>query len=196
MANFGSSRLCRCETHPVWPGRWQEHQRRRPQAGSGLGTGSLSSQHTARDSGISEESGLKCMSNSNQQGDIFGEIGSKATTTNSNLLSTTSSWCFCHWYTLPFVALYFVVASIQETVGGILFINHVIVSVQHCHNNEIKYNPFACHQVCGFIVVIPKRSTSVDDFVWWAPSYLLSDFTITTIWYSFVIYTVLISKPC
>lgn len=75
----------------------------------------------------------------------LGEIGSKATTTNSNLLSTTSSWCFCHF---TFVAFYFVAASIEETVGGVIFINHVIVPVQHCHNNEIQYNPFACHQLC------------------------------------------------
>lgn len=78
------------------------------------------------------------MSNSNQQGDNLGEIGSKAATTNSNL-STTSSWCFCHRYIFTFCCFFFV---------GILFINHVILPVQYCHNNEIQYNPFACHQLC------------------------------------------------
>lgn len=64
------------------------------------------------------------MSNSNQQGNILGENDSKATTTNSNL-STTSSWCFCHF---TFVAFYFVAASIQETVGGVLFIMSLFLS--------------------------------------------------------------------
>lgn len=41
------------------------------------------------------------------------------------------------------VAFDFVVASIQDKVGGILFIIYVIVLVQFCHNNEIQYNPFA-----------------------------------------------------
>lgn len=96
MTKIVSPHPCRCETHPVRPGRWQEHQCRRPQARSWLGTGSLNFLHTARDSGISEKSGLKCMSNSNHHGDIFDKIDSKSTTTNFNL-STTSSL----WYILP-----------------------------------------------------------------------------------------------
>lgn len=40
--------LCRCETHPVCPGGREEHQRRRPQAGSGLGTGGLNSPYSAK----------------------------------------------------------------------------------------------------------------------------------------------------
>jgi len=112
------------------------------------------------------------MSNSNQQGNILGENDSKATTTNSNL-STTSSWCFCHF---TFVAFYFVAASIQETVGGVLFINHAIVPVQHCHNNEIQYNPFVCHLLC--VTLLWKSQTlrfvrpSGNGFVRWAMSYL------------------------
>lgn len=90
--NGGSPDLHRCETDPVWPGRWQEHQCRRPQARSWLGAGSLNLRHTARDSEISEESGLKYVSNSNQRGDIFEEMGSKVTTTNFNLSTTTTLW--------------------------------------------------------------------------------------------------------
>lgn len=50
--------------------------------------------------------------------------------------------------------------------------NHVIVLVQHCHNDEIQYNPFACHlHQCGFIAIIPSLVSHL-----WALAYLLPDF--------------------
>lgn len=97
----------------------------------------------------------------------------------NKLLSTTSSWCFCQWYILSFVAFYFVVTSVQETVLGIIFINHVIVPVQHCHNNPI--NTITLSSIlCGFIVII--QDTPLYFFLmckhqyidlWGALSYLL-----------------------
>lgn len=111
------------------------------------------------------------MSNPNQQGDIFGVIGSNTTATNFNL-STLSS--LVHF---TFCCFYFVVASIQDNVGGILFIN-VIVLVQYCHNNEIQYNPFAVimsvwlycdnpRHVFYFLFYFFGRA-SVQGFVWFS----------------------------
>lgn len=68
------------------------------------------------------------------------------------------------------VAFYFVVASIQESVGGILFINHVVVPVQHCHNNnEINTIPLPVINSVWLYCDNPRHSvffSSVDGFVW------------------------------
>uniref|UniRef100_A0A668T1L7 Non-selective voltage-gated ion channel VDAC2 n=1 Tax=Oreochromis aureus TaxID=47969 RepID=A0A668T1L7_OREAU len=61
----------RCETDPFWSGRRKEHQCRRPQAGSWLGTGSLSFLHTGRTREYQKNLALNVMSNSSQQGDIL-----------------------------------------------------------------------------------------------------------------------------
>lgn len=63
--------MCRCETHPFWYGRRKEHQRRRPQAGSWLGIGSLSFPHTGRTREYQKNLALNVMSNSSQQGDLL-----------------------------------------------------------------------------------------------------------------------------
>lgn len=142
--------VCRCETHSFWSGRRKEHQRRRPQAGSWLGTGSLSFPHTGRTREYQKNLALNVMSNSTSKGISWREWFKGYC---NKLLSTTSSWCFCQWYILAFVAFYFVVASVQETVLGIIFINHVIVPVQHCHNNPINTIHLSSI-LCGFIVII------------------------------------------
>jgi len=72
------------------------------------------------------------------------------------------------------VAFYFVISSMQESVGGILFISHVIVPVHHCHNNEDNTIPLPVinsvwlycdnprqsspflHQFCVLSVVTPS----------------------------------------
>jgi len=78
---------------------------------------------------------LKCISN--QQGDILERLVQRLQQqTEYHFKLVLLSLVY-----FTSVAFYFVVASIQESVSGILFINHVVVPVQHCHNNEINTIP-------------------------------------------------------
>lgn len=173
--------LCRYQTHSVWFDWRKEHQRRRPQAGSGLGTGSLKSPPPNPD----------CRRTREYQKNLALKSVCPTPTSRGRSLgygfkgcnrSTTSHWCFGSF---TWVAFHCVAAS-APTVGGAV----VCVSVQSLITLTLFFFLF-----CDLIPDTPlvmflckhqlmnlrgeQRGTS-------AP--IVTD---TTLWYSFVV-----CKPC